>query len=43
VGAVEIKGEGSEARAFVVGDSDVVSDAVLSHDPNAVFAFEALQ
>jgi hypothetical protein len=41
--AVEVKGDATEARALVVGDSDVVADTLLSNEANAVFAFEALQ
>lgn len=43
--AVEMKTDGiagAEARALVVGDSDVIADALLQNEANAVFAYEAL-
>ena len=44
VAVVEKKiGADKEARALVVGDSDVVGDALLGNEANAVFAYEAFQ
>jgi hypothetical protein len=41
--AIEKKLDGErEARALVVGDSDVVADTLLQNEANAVFAYEAL-
>jgi hypothetical protein len=42
-GVVEKKVGDKEARALVVGDSDVVGDVLMSNEANAVFAWEALQ
>ncbi len=40
---VEVKvDDAKEGRALIVGDSDVVSDTLLSNDANAVFAYETL-
>ena len=33
----------NELRAFVVADSDVFSDAALSHEPNLIFFLDALR
>jgi hypothetical protein len=40
---VEKKVGDKEARALVVGDADVVGDALLAQEANAIFAWEALQ
>jgi hypothetical protein len=34
---------GSEGRAMVVGDSDVLADGLIAQDANAMFAYEALR
>ncbi len=40
---VEKKLGEKEARALVAGDSDVVADALLSNEANAIFTYEAFQ
>lgn len=35
--------EAPEMRAFVVGDADALSDAAFGHEPNIVFALDALR
>lgn len=40
--AIELPKEGGEARAVVVGDSDVGSDLLVANEANAVFGYEAL-
>jgi len=42
-GVVEKKVGDKEARALVVGDSDVVGDVLMTNEANAVFAWESFQ